>query len=56
MSSSTKEWDVAAGDVILCEAGGIMAKLDGTKYTYNREDVYNREGYILCNRKENFLI
>jgi 3'(2'), 5'-bisphosphate nucleotidase len=55
MSSSTKEWDVAAGDVILTEAGGIMAKLDGTKYTYNREDVYNREGYILCNRQENFL-
>ncbi|MCQ2741803.1 MAG: 3'(2'),5'-bisphosphate nucleotidase CysQ [Bacilli bacterium] len=55
MSSSTKEWDVAAGDVILTEAGGIMLKPDGTPYSYNREDPYNREGYILANRKENFL-
>lgn len=55
MSSSTKEWDVAAGDVILTEAGGIMVKPDLTKYAYNREDPYNREGYMLANRKENLL-
>jgi hypothetical protein len=23
---------------------------------YNREDVYNRIGYVICNRIENFLL
>lgn len=54
-SGGTKEWDVAAGDVLVTEAGGIMSKPDGTPYSYNREDVYNREGYILLNRIENKL-
>lgn len=55
-SPNTKEWDIAAGDIILSEAGGIMVKPDGSHYRYNREDVYNREGYILANRKENILL
>jgi 3'(2'), 5'-bisphosphate nucleotidase len=53
MGSSTKEWDIAAGDIILSEAGGYMGKPDGTSYKYNRDDVYNREGYVLANKKEN---
>ena len=24
--------------------------------TYNREDVYNRDGYIICNKIENYLL
>lgn len=55
-SQNTKEWDIASGDIILTEAGGIMEKFDGTKYSYNREDVYNRDGYILANRRENILL
>ncbi len=55
-SANTKEWDVAAGDVILSEAGGVMLKPDGSKYTYNRVDVYNREGYFLSNRKDNIIL
>ena len=55
-SSGTKEWDTAAIQIIVEEAGGIFIKPDGTRYTYNREDVYNREGYIITNRKENILI
>lgn len=55
-SENTKEWDIAAGDIILTEAGGIMQKFDGTRYTYNRLDVYNRDGYILTNCKENILL
>lgn len=54
-SGGTKEWDVAAGDIIVSEAGGIMTKPDGSPYHYNREDVYNHEGYILLNKKENRL-
>ncbi len=54
-SGGTKEWDVASGDLIVTEAGGVMIKPDGTSYHYNREDVYNHEGYILLNKKENRL-
>lgn len=56
ISPNTKEWDIAAGDIILSEAGGIMAKPDGSKYGYNRLDVHNKEGYHLANRKENLFL
>ena len=55
-SSGTKEWDIAAGTIILQEAGGFILKHDGTEYTFNREDVYNREGYVLANQKANILL
>ncbi len=55
MSQGTKEWDTAAGDILLQEAGGMMVKMDGTRYTYNREDVYNRDPYELLNSMDNFL-
>ena len=55
-SPGTKEWDTASIQLIVEEAGGLFVKPDGTRYTYNREDVYNREGYIIVNRKENILI
>lgn len=55
-SSNTKEWDTCAMQAILEEAGGLLLKFDGTPITYNREDVYNRGGYVICNCKENFLI
>ncbi len=55
-SAGTKEWDTAAIQIIVKEAGGIFIKPDGKEYKYNREDVYNREGYIIVNRKENILI
>jgi len=56
LSSSTKEWDTAAPQIILEEAGGFLLKTNGEPITYNRHDVYNREGYVLMNRKENFLL
>lgn len=55
-SSNTKEWDTCAMQILLEEAGGHLLKFDGTPICYNREDVYNRDGYIICNRKENFLL
>lgn len=55
LSNGTKEWDVASGDLIVTEAGGIMIEPNGKKFTYNRHDVYNRNGYIVCNSKENIL-
>lgn len=55
MSQGTKEWDTAAGDILIHEAGGHMVKMDGTRYIYNREDVYNRDPYELVNDMANFV-
>ena len=55
-SSNTKEWDTCAMQAIVEEAGGSILKFDGTPIRYNREDVYNRGGYVVCNCRENFLI
>ena len=54
-SDGTKEWDTCAFQIIVEEAGGLVLKYDGTPITYNREDVYNRGGYVIMNRKENFF-
>lgn len=55
-SQGTKEWDIAPAQLIVEEAGGIFVKPDLSRYTYNRIDVYNREGYIIANCKENILL
>lgn len=55
-SSNTKEWDTCAMQVIVEQAGGYILKFDGTPIRYNREDVYNHDGYVIVNRKENFLL
>ena len=55
-SPNTKEWDTAAMQGILEEAGGYLLTFDKKPLRYNREDVYNREGYILINNIDNFLI
>ena len=49
LSNGTKEWDVAPGDLIVQEAGGFMVEPNGKNFTYNREDVYNRNGYLVGN-------
>ena len=55
-SSNTKEWDTCAMQVIVEEAGGYILKFDKTPIRYNREDVYNKDGYLIINRIENFLL
>ena len=41
-TSTTYEWDTAAGELILCEAGGSMSSLDdGAALRYNKEDMRN---------------
>lgn len=56
MSPNTKEWDTAACQIIVEEAGGLFVEPDGNPIRYNREDVYNRKGYIAVNKKENILL
>lgn len=52
----TKEWDIAAADIIVTEAGGVFIQPDGEKFIYNKADVHNHEGYIIANRKENIRL
>lgn len=56
LSAGTKEWDTAASQIIVEEAGGLFVEPDGTPIRYNRKDVYNRKGYVVVNRKENILL
>ena len=56
LGSGTKEWDTAASQIIVLEAGGVFAKPDLSTITYNRIDVYNREGFVVLNRKENIKL
>ena len=56
LTDGTKEWDTAASQVIVEQAGGIFLDTNKKRIMYNREDVHNRDGYIIANRIENFLL
>ena len=56
LTNGTKEWDIAASDIIVKEAGGLFVKPDGTPILYNRDDVYNREGFIVMNKLHEKLL
>ena len=47
---------IAASDIIVKEAGGLFVKPDGTPILYNRDDVYNREGFIVMNKLHEKLL
>jgi myo-inositol-1(or 4)-monophosphatase len=32
------DWDIAAGELLVTEAGGVMADGDGERLVYNRRD------------------
>ena len=55
-SPNTKEWDTGAIQGIISEAGGLFLDLNLKEIKYNRKDVYNRDGYIVVNCKENILL
>ncbi len=52
----TMEWDTAAMQCIVEEAGGIFRQMDGSEMTYNRRDCVNRKGFYILNRQENQLV
>ena len=56
LNDGTKEWDTAASQVIVEQAGGIFLRPNKERIMYNRKDVYNHDGYVICNRIENFLL
>ncbi len=54
----TMEWDTAAYQVIVEEAGGIIRQLDPERspFTYNRADSLNANGFYVLNSIENNII
>lgn len=49
--SAPKDWDIAAPELILTEAGGKYTRYDGTTLTYNTTDVNQWGGLIATNGK-----
>ena len=56
MSANTKEWDTCAPQIIVEEAGGVFMTTKGEEITYNRADVYNRDGYVALNSLDNDIL
>lgn len=52
----TSEWDTAAMQCIVEEAGGIFLQTDRTPMRYNRKDILNRLGFCIANRSENIWL
>ncbi len=38
---ATREWETAAGQIIVTEAGGVMTELEGKPFTYNKAGLVN---------------
>ena len=52
----TMEWDTAAMQCIVEEAGAIFRQMDDTKMCYNREDSLNAKGFYIINCEDNKLV
>lgn len=48
VSSDARDWDLAAADLILREAGGAVSDLDGQAAIYNRPDPVHGELIAVC--------
>lgn len=51
----TMEWDTAAMQCIVEEAGAIFRQMDETPMTYNRTDSLNAKGFYIINSEKNHL-
>ena len=51
----TMEWDTAAMQCIVEEAGGIFRQMDDSQMTYNRDDSLNAKGFYAINVPANRL-
>lgn len=54
-SPYSKEWDTAAPQLLIEEAGGVFFDKYRNKITYNKKDVRNLDGFIMLNRIENYF-
>lgn len=55
LEEGTKEWDTAAPQILVEEAGGLYLKPSLDKMIYNRIDVYNRDGFAIGNSYQNLI-
>ncbi|SKC49159.1 3'(2'),5'-bisphosphate nucleotidase CysQ [Maledivibacter halophilus] len=51
----TREWDTAAMQCIVEEAGGIFKQMDGTPMLYNRVNTLNDKGFYILNNLKSQL-
>ncbi len=51
----TMEWDTAAMQCIVEQAGGIFRQMDNSKMLYNRENSLNEKGFYIVNSSKNIL-
>ncbi|AKN31245.1 inositol monophosphatase [Clostridium carboxidivorans P7] len=51
----TSEWDTAAMQCIVEEAGGIFKQLDSSDMLYNRENTLNEKGFYIVNNGKNIF-
>ncbi|MDP3994154.1 MAG: 3'(2'),5'-bisphosphate nucleotidase CysQ [Candidatus Doudnabacteria bacterium] len=51
MTNKIKQWDTAAANCLINEAGGKITDLAGKDLIYNMEDVYHRDGILMSNGK-----
>lgn len=54
--SAPKDWDIAAPELILTEAGGQFTHFDGTPLKYNQEDVNQWGGLLASNGHCHFAL
>ena len=52
----TCEWDTAAMQCIVEQAGAIFRQMDGSEMLYNRENTLNEKGFYIVNCKENIWV
>ncbi len=52
----TMEWDTAAMQCIVEEAGAIFRQMDGSEMLYNRKNNLNDKGFYIINKEENLFI
>ena len=50
------EWDTAAMQCIVEQAGGIFRQMDGTEMTYNRKNSLNEKGFYAINSEKNLWV
>ncbi len=55
-SGRIMEWDTAAMQILVTEAGGIFNGLDGRPFRYNKEDTRNPTGFYILNHPANALL
>ena len=54
ISPDSKEWDTAACDLLIKEAGGCFFDKNKKEFIYNKKDVRNLDGFIMLNKIENY--